>query len=71
VEVAVWKNEIEVEGGTVETFNVTIKRSYRDGEGNWHANANFRPHDIPVLNHGLSKAHDYILERKNPNGEPF
>lgn len=69
VEVACWQNAIEVEGGSITTFNVTIKRSYRDLEGNWHANQNLRPHDIPVLIHGLNQAYSWILERKNPSSE--
>jgi hypothetical protein len=66
VEVAVWQNEIEVEGGTVTTYNATVKRSFRDSEGNWNVNLNYRPHDIPVLLHALAQAYSWILEQKNP-----
>lgn len=66
VEVAIWENEIDVEGPKkkIVTYNVTVKRSYRDGEGKWHANQNFRPHDLPVAIHGLQQAYSWILEKK-------
>lgn len=70
VEVAVWENEITVEDRQIMTYNVTVKRSYRDSDGEWHANQNFRPHDLPVVIHGLQRAHAYILEKKT-GGEAF
>lgn len=66
IEVAVWQNEIEGSEGNFTTFNVTIKRSYRDESGAWHVNMNMRPHDLPVAVHALAKAHDFILEAKRP-----
>lgn len=67
IEAAIWQNDIEVESGTIMTFNVTIKRSYRDGEGEWKPNQNFRPHDLPVLIHALNQSYSWILEQKNPS----
>ena len=66
IEVAIWQNEIEVESKAITTYNVTIKRSYRDEFGTWKPNQNYRPHDLPILMHALAKAHDWILEKKNP-----
>ena len=66
IEAAVWQNEIESGDSTFTTFNVTIKRSYRTEGGEWKANQNYRPHDLPVLVHALQKCHDFILEKKNP-----
>ena len=69
IESSVWANQIEVSGQPVTTYNVSVKRSYRDAQGNWAANQNFRPHDIPVLIHALGKAYDYCLEVKNASAE--
>ena len=69
IEVAIWANQIEVNSQPVTTHNVTVKRSYRDAQGTWQANQNFRPHDIPVLLHALGKAYDYCLEVKNASAE--
>lgn len=66
VEIAVWRNETEIDGREVITFNATIKRSYRK-ENEWIENDNFRPHDLPVLIHGLNQAYAWIMEQKNPN----
>ena len=68
VEAAVWQNEIDVEGGTITTYNVTVKRSYRTEDGEWKPNQNYRPHDLPVLIHALSQSYAWIMEQKNPNG---
>lgn len=65
VELAVWSNDIEVENGTIQTFNVTVKRSYRQEDGTWVANQNFRPHDLPVLIHALNQAYSWIIESKS------
>lgn len=64
IEVAVWENEIEGEERTFTTYNVTLKRSYRDEKGVWHPNQNFRPHDLPVVLHAMAKAHGWILDKK-------
>lgn len=66
IEVAAWDNHIEVEGGTITTYNVTVKRSYR-AEGEWKQNQNMRPHDIPVLIHALNSAYSWILDQKDPS----
>ena len=69
IEVAVWKNETSVEERKVTNFNVTLKRSYRNEEGEWVANGNLRVHDLPALIHGLQKAHGFILDSKNGSDE--
>ena len=69
VEIAAWDNLIEVEGGTVTTYNVTIKRSYRDEKGEWKLNQNLRPHDIPVLIFALNKAYSWILDQKSARSD--
>lgn len=69
VEVAIWSNEVESDGRTFTTYNVTAKRSYRTESGEWKANQNYRPHDLPVLIHALQRAHAWILDAKT-NGHP-
>lgn len=65
VEAAIWSNQLTVGNREITTFNVTIKRSFRDESGTWHPNQNYRPHDLPILIHALAKCHDWILEQKN------
>lgn len=56
VEAACWENQIEVESGMITTYNVTIKRSYRDQKtGEWKANQNYRLADLPILIHAIQK----------------
>ncbi len=65
LEAAIWKNEQEGNEGSFTTWNVTIKRSYRTDSGEWKVNANYRPHDLPVLQHALNQAYAWIMEQRN------
>lgn len=69
IEVAIWQNEFEGDSGKFTTYNITMKRSYRDKQGKWHPNLNYRPHDIPVMIHALEKAYAWILDAKAPTPE--
>jgi len=66
VEVACWKNESEHEGRKIVTFNVTLKRSYKDGD-DWQQGGALRVQDIPAVIHGLQKAFGFILDSRNGN----
>jgi hypothetical protein len=62
VELAVWENEIVVEGGRkVNLHTVTFSRNYRNEEG-WQKTKTLRQQDIPVLIHALQKAYSWILD---------
>jgi hypothetical protein len=64
VKVAVWDNQVNVNGKDVTFYSCTVQRSYKDDQG-WHESKGFRHNDIPVLIHALTKAYDWILEERN------
>lgn len=64
IKVAVWDNQIEVDGREVTVYACTVQRSYKDEDG-WHENRSFRSQELPVLVHALAKAHDWMLEQRN------
>ena len=69
IEVAVWENELQGDNGTYSVYNLSVKRSYRDEGGNWKSSGTYRPHDVPVLQHALAKAYDWIMEKKNSGND--
>jgi hypothetical protein len=69
IESSIWCNEIEAGGKKVKTYNVTIQRSYRDGQGQWAKNQTYRVHDLPVVIHALQRAHAWILDNKESSTE--
>ena len=72
--VAVWLNEIEVEGGELRMMrSITIApRRYRDKQtGEWKDAGSYRPGDLTALILAMEKAREYCLTTPIPgeNGE--
>ena len=62
IEVAVWSNEIVVDGDRkVNVHSISFSRNYRD-DGGWKKVKTLRPADLPVLVYALNKAQDWIFE---------
>ena len=57
IAVAIWANESN-EGD--EFYNVTVKRGWKDDEGNWHDATSFGFLDLPLLAKALLDAHSWI-----------
>jgi hypothetical protein len=60
VTAVIWKNIIQVKGKQVPTLNVSLERSYKDGQGNWKSTGSLKPHDIAKAISALQKAFDWI-----------
>ena len=58
---AVWKNQIQVKGATVEILKATVQRRYKDREGNWQSSGSFSRNEIPLAIYCLEKAFDAII----------
>lgn len=61
VNIAVWENEIEVNGRKVKASSVTLGVRYKDKDGNWSNSNAFRLNDLPKAIMGLSKTYWYLL----------
>lgn len=68
IEVAVWQNEIEVNGKSVTVYAVSFSRSYKDN-GKFKKSQSLRVQDIPVLQYALGKAYDWIMSQKHDRDE--
>lgn len=64
IEIAIWSNEIVVDGGRkVNMHSISFARNYHDDEG-WKKTKTLRPQDIPVVVYGLGKAQEWIFEHQ-------
>jgi hypothetical protein len=68
VEVALWPHTVTLQSGeTIEVFNATVSRSYKDAQGQWQKGGSFRVAEIPVLVHALLRAHGFALDAREQN----
>jgi len=58
---AVWKNQIQVKGATVEILKATVQRRYKGRDGNWQSSGSFSRNEIPLAIYCLEKAFDAII----------
>lgn len=70
IQLAVWKNEREVDGQMKTFYNTDITRRYTDKEGNWKDSNSFSPAELKDLGGMIAKASQEIenfqkLERES------
>lgn len=73
VEVSVWEFETVLDDGQVVTnYTITNHRSYRDQQGNWSPKTgHFRLVDLATLIFGLTKAHEWIMAKRDLSQPDF
>ena len=62
VSCALWENEVTVNGKTVTMLKASVKRRYRDKDGNWKSSGSFGRNEIPLVIYCLEKAFEAIVE---------
>lgn len=68
IEVALWPHTITLQSGeTIEVYNATITRSYKDASGQWLKGGSFRISELPVLRHAIEVAHAHALNAREMN----
>jgi hypothetical protein len=65
VRAAIWANTLD--SGVY--YNVTLSRSYRDQEGNWHTTESFGREDLLLLAKVADLAHTWIWAQIQSNGQ--
>ena len=65
VSVAVWENDIPVNGKTVTVLKASVQRRYKDKNGEWQSSASFDRKEIPLAIYCLGKAFEAIIEEQN------
>lgn len=58
VRATIWKNPVQ--NGVM--YNVTVSRSYRDGQSEWHESSSFPFNELMNLAKALSDAHTFIAQ---------
>jgi len=67
---AIFYNEIQKNGETLNIPNIVITRSYLDKNNEWKTTSTFRLNDLPKLIIVVSKAYDYLTSKKKGKQEP-
>lgn len=69
VTATIWVNEVKTNEGEVRSFRtISLERSYKDKEGNWHNTSSLRVNDLPKATLVLNKAYEYISVREEEPG---
>ena len=65
IEVAIWENEITVDGDRqVNVHAVSFSRNYREKD-DWKKTKTLRTQDIPVLKYALDQAYDWLMSQNS------
>ena len=62
IRAAVWRNVVDNGNASRPMYNVTVSRSYRDGE-DWKDSSSFGYDDLLVLSKALNDCHSFIHEQ--------
>lgn len=78
IKAAIWRNVIDNGNASRPMYNVTVTRSYRDGEQQWHDSTSFGYDDLLVVAKAVGDCHTWIAaqmvrdsqERQREEREP-
>ena len=57
------------DGETVTLMNVSLQRSYRTADGEWHRTRSLRKGDLLPAAYALEKCYDFIVNAQDVDGE--
>ena len=63
IKAAVWRNMVDMGNASRPMYNVTLNRSYRDGEDNWKDTSSLGYDDLLVAAKALDEAHSFIVQQ--------
>ena len=61
ISATVWKNEGQKNGKTFAFHTISLRRNYKDKDGEWKNSSSLRPGDLPKAALVLSKAYEYLI----------
>jgi len=64
IRAAIWKNVVDLGANSRPVYNVTLSRSYRDGD-TWKDSSSFGQDDLLVLAKAADAAHTWIFAQRN------
>ena len=63
VSAALWRNDIQVRGQTIQVLKASVQRRYKDKDsGEWKSSMSFSRNEIPLAIYCLQKTFEKILE---------
>ena len=70
VSAALWRNDIQVRGQTIQVLKATVQRRYKDKDsGEWKSSSSFSRNEIPLAVYCLQKAFEKIIESQNGSSD--
>jgi len=69
IEASIWENEIQQGGQQVTRHSVTIRKQYRDKDGNWKESSTFFPNDLPRLVLVAQRAFEHVALNESADKE--
>jgi hypothetical protein len=64
-EAAIWKNSSDGR----DFYSVTVRKSWRDEQGEWHDGQTFLASDLPMLAKAVTDAHSWISWQQRHKGK--
>ena len=61
ISAAIWENNIDIKGKTVQIQKATVQRRYKNKTGEWQSTTSFSRTDLPVVLHCLGKIYEKML----------
>ena len=70
VSAALWQNDIQVRGQTIQVLKATVQRRYKDKDsGEWKSSTSFSRNEIALAIYCLQKAFEKIIEAQNGSSD--
>jgi hypothetical protein len=66
---ALWENEAQVNGRTVQILRATVERRYKDRDGTWKSSGSFSKNEIPLVVFCLVRAFATMVGEKGDSEE--
>ena len=72
IQASIWGREgTRRDGQTFSTFDVTVRKRYRNQRDEWASAYSYAPSELYVVIHAMTKASEYITELRATNDIPF
>ncbi len=70
VSAALWRNDIQVRGQTIQVLKASVQRRYKDKDsGEWKSSMSFSRNEIPLAIYCLGKAFEKIVETQSSSSD--
>lgn len=64
VQASVWERTVQTKDSTFVTHEVSVRKRYKNGNGEWASAHNFRASELYAVEYVVRKAEEWILDRR-------